>query len=105
LLSTGLIENLISAQTSVALHLVEKTPLLDWILKRIQQKSKKGDESSQNRQYAGELLAIILQGGGGERESSRIREEFGKKGGVDASLTVLSVRRPIHCIFKKKSID
>jgi hypothetical protein len=95
LLAAGLIENLVSAHPPVALLVVEKTPLLDWLLKRIQQKPKKGDESIQNRYYAGELLPIILQAGGGEPEASRIREEFGNNAGVDATLTVLSVRHPL----------
>jgi beta-catenin-like protein 1 len=59
---------------------VSKTPILTWLLNRIQ--SKTHDE---NRGYAAELMSILLQ------NDIDNRVELGKKDGVETILKVLSV--------------
>lgn len=70
--------------------LVGKTDLLPWLLKRTAVKPETDELSAQNRQYAGELIAILLQ----SQEAQAIRVKFGELGGVDTCLTILSVRCP-----------
>ncbi|KAJ3190594.1 hypothetical protein HK101_008572 [Irineochytrium annulatum] len=52
----GVVENLISVDPTVAELVVSKTPLLPWLAKRVKVKT-----FDSNRQYASELLAILLQ--------------------------------------------
>lgn len=59
---------------------MSKTPILTWLLNRIQ--SKTHDE---NRGYAAELMSILLQ------NDIDNRVELGKKDGVETILKVLSV--------------
>jgi beta-catenin-like protein 1 len=77
----GIFENVIGLNPSLARTLVANTSVLKWLLERAA--AKKHDE---NRGYASELIAILLQ-------SDRLnRLEFGKLGGVETSLQILSVR-------------
>lgn len=66
-------------------HLVAKTNIVQWLLKRVQ--AKKQDE---NRGYAAELLVILLQ------DNRENRARFGKEDGVETLLTVASVCDVFH---------
>jgi len=66
----------------LSIQLVEKTSILPWLLNRVQLKTH-----DENRGYAAELLAILLQ------DNSKNRLEFGKQDGVEALLKVLSQYR------------
>lgn len=77
----GVIENLVSFRPSLADTLVSSTDLLDWLLKRVR---KKGPYD-QNKGYASEILAILMQ------SSVESRKRLGKEGGIDALLGVLAV--------------
>ncbi|CAM0140299.1 hypothetical protein VKS41_002344 [Umbelopsis sp. WA50703] len=72
-------ENLVSVYPRYSEHIVEKTELLPWLLKRINTKVY-----DSNRGYACEIIAILLQ------DSRDNRLKFGKLGGVDVLLRVLS---------------
>jgi beta-catenin-like protein 1 len=63
-------------------HLVTKTTIVPWLLQRVQAKAQDA-----NRGYAAELLVILLQN---QREN---RAKFAEADGVEALLTVASVRR------------
>lgn len=76
----GIFENVLAYNPALSRILVTKTSLLKWLLERI-----KGKEHSENRGYAGELLAIILQ----DNRDNRL--ELGKLDGVDILLQVLAV--------------
>ncbi|KAG9006053.1 hypothetical protein FRB94_001034 [Tulasnella sp. JGI-2019a] len=78
----GIFENVIAFRPSLSRTLLTKTSLLNLLLDRI--KAKKHDE---NRGYASELLAIILQ----DNRDNRL--QFGKESGVDTLLQVLSQYR------------
>ncbi|KAJ3012777.1 UNVERIFIED_CONTAM: hypothetical protein HDU68_001032 [Siphonaria sp. JEL0065] len=78
----SVIENLISVDQTVAEKVVSSTTLLVWLLSRIQTK-----QFDSNRQYASELLAILLQ------NSKPNRVALGSSGGVTALLKVISVYR------------
>ena len=81
--SLSLIENLASQSTSLD-HLLDHSKLLPWLLSRIQQKEK---STSQNKQYAAEVLAIIMQ-------SSQIsRDQAIGEDAVDTLLQVLRLYR------------
>lgn len=84
LLDAGLIENLISANPPTAALVVSTTTIVQWLLARIQLKG--GADQFQNRQYASEILAILVQTESGNRTA------VVKAGGVDALLGTLSVR-------------
>lgn len=94
--SLSLIENLLSLQPSLREALAKKTTFISWLLKRLQppikkEKDKREDDAlAQNRQYAAELLSILLQGG---EESRTVRIAFGKNAGMEICLKVLSVYR------------
>lgn len=106
----SLVENLLSLQPALSATIAKSTTLIAWLLKRLQhgstsqgrangagnvgsakEKGKAEDPAlAQNRHYAVELLAIILQGTELGREA-RIR--FGKDKGIEVCLTVLSAYR------------
>ncbi|KAJ5632130.1 hypothetical protein N7490_008469 [Penicillium lividum] len=79
----NVLENLCS-QTSVAEKIGQDASILQWIIARIQ---KKESPVSQNKQYAAEVLAILLQ------SSSKNRENFIGLEGVDIILQILSQYR------------
>ncbi|CAG8541164.1 6682_t:CDS:10 [Paraglomus brasilianum] len=92
----GVVENLTSLDPSISERVVMETDLLQWILTRI--KVKVFDS---NRQYASEILAILLQDSRGNYQGLiRCLEEFllftanriklGELGGVDVLLQVLN---------------
>lgn len=76
-------ENL-SSQSALAEKIGQDASVLPWILSRIQQKET---PVSQNKQYAAEILAILLQ------SSPKNREKFVGLDGVDALLQLLSQYR------------
>ncbi|KAI5807596.1 Catenin-beta-like protein [Peziza echinospora] len=79
----SVVENLAShQQTSEAIG--TKTQLLSWLIKRLQARES---PISQNKQYAGEVLAILLQ------SSPKNREKFTELNGVDVLLQLLSPYR------------
>ncbi|KAL7413013.1 DUF1716-domain-containing protein [Mrakia frigida] len=78
----GIFENLLSFNPALAETLVETTTALDWLLKRIDVK-----EYDSNKQYASEILAILLQ------QSRPNRLKLGALQGVDTLLKVLSKYR------------
>ncbi|KAJ5180853.1 hypothetical protein N7492_004063 [Penicillium capsulatum] len=79
----GVLENL-SSQASFAEKIGQDATVLPWILSRIQQKES---PVSQNKQYAAEILAILLQ------SASKNREKFMGLEGVDMILQLLSQYR------------
>ena len=83
LTTSGVLENL-SSQASLAEKIGQDASILPWILSRIQQKEA---PVGQNKQYAAEILAILLQ------SSSKNREKFIGLGGVDIILQLLSQYR------------
>lgn len=84
----GLIENLVSLRSSLAIIFLSNTFFLDWLLNRM---SRKG-AFDQNKAFAGELLGILMQIASSQAES---RNEglriFGQRSGVGKSLEVLAV--------------
>ena len=80
MISTGIFENIIGFNPTLATNLVAKTNFLAWLLNRIQAKSH-----DDNRGYAAELLSILLQ------NSTSNKILFGEKNGVESLLSVLSV--------------
>ncbi|KAJ5981723.1 hypothetical protein N7499_009225 [Penicillium canescens] len=79
----GVLENLAS-QTSHAETIGQDGSILPWILSRIQ---KKEAVVSQNKQYAAEILAILLQ------SSPKNRSKFIEMDGIDVLLQLLSAYR------------
>ncbi|KND01221.1 uncharacterized protein SPPG_04312 [Spizellomyces punctatus DAOM BR117] len=75
----SVIENLISIDPSIAEVVVEKTSFLSWLLQRVRVKT-----FDSNRQYASEMLAILLQ------NSRPNRIKLGELGGVDTLLRVIA---------------
>ncbi|KAF9514143.1 hypothetical protein BS47DRAFT_1343472 [Hydnum rufescens UP504] len=78
----GIFENSIGFNPALAEAVVSKTSIMKWLLTRTQAKTH-----DENRGYASEVLAILLQG----NKENRIR--FGKVDGVDILLRVLSQYR------------
>jgi hypothetical protein len=76
----GIFENLLGFNPQLSSQLVSKTPILVWLLSRIQSKTHE-----ENRGYAAEILSILLQ------DNHVNRLELGKKDGVEVLLKVLSV--------------
>lgn len=76
----GLFENLLSFMPPLADQVVSETTLLKWLLDRIQAKVYDG-----NKQYASEILAILLQ----DSRDNRLR--LAELEGMDTLLKVLSV--------------
>lgn len=88
--SLSLIENLISLDPTLSTKLIQKTPLLKFLLKRIKplkQITKESQLLFQNQQYASEICAILVQ------TSSLNRKALIDEGGMDVLLEVLSVYR------------
>ncbi|KAI4231187.1 MAG: hypothetical protein LQ349_005777 [Xanthoria aureola] len=79
----AVIENL-SSRTAIAESLGKNTSFIPWLLKRVQQKEP---VVSQNKQYAAEILAILLQ------SSSPNRTLFFSLDGIDILLQLLSPYR------------
>lgn len=79
----SVLENL-SSRPSIAATLGQKTELLPWLLSRIRRPEP---TVSQNKQYAAELLAILLQ------SSSEICTKMISLDGIDAILQLLSPYR------------
>ncbi|KAI3141955.1 hypothetical protein CBS147326_2042 [Penicillium roqueforti] len=79
----GVMENLAS-QTSHAEKIGQDAAILPWILSRIQQKEA---IVSQNKQYAAEILAILLQ------STPKNRTKFIELDGIDILLQLLSAYR------------
>lgn len=79
----GVLENLAS-QPSLAETMVRETDIFQWLLKRIQVRES---PLSQNKQYAAELLAILLQ------TSAANRRRLTALDGVDLFLQLLSPYR------------
>ncbi|KAJ3037352.1 hypothetical protein HDV00_001777 [Rhizophlyctis rosea] len=73
----SVIENFLSVDPAIAETVVEKTNILPWLLQRIRVKA-----FDSNRQYASELLAILLQ------RSRPNRLKLGEIGGVDMLLQI-----------------
>lgn len=73
-----------ASQAAIAEKLGLDDQVLSWLLNRIQ---KKESPVSQNKQYAAEVLAILLQ------SSQKTRLKLAEKDGVDTLLQLLSVYR------------
>ncbi|EFP91599.2 hypothetical protein PGT21_034623 [Puccinia graminis f. sp. tritici] len=90
----GLIENLISLEPSLSVSFVQKTPLLEYLMNRIRPTKPSSSQTEdmesskfQNKQYASEILAIILQ------KDEENRTKLIELGGMDTLLEVLAVYR------------
>lgn len=79
----GVLESL-SSRPAIAVSLGEGTKFLQWLLSRIQRKEP---TVSQNKQYAAEVLAILLQ------SSAANRNQIVSLDGIDAFLQLLSPYR------------
>ncbi|WEW59828.1 hypothetical protein PRK78_005309 [Emydomyces testavorans] len=79
----NVLENL-SSQSSIAEKIVHESEIMPWLHKRIQQPER---SITQNKQYAAEVLAILLQ------SSRKNRERFVSLEGIDTLLQLLSVYR------------
>lgn len=80
---TGVLENLAS-QPSLAEKIGEESSIIPWLQNRVQRKE---NPVSQNKQYAAEILAILLQ------SSPKNRQRFIEVDGVDILLQILSAYR------------
>jgi beta-catenin-like protein 1 len=76
----GIFENIVGFNPQLSTHLVAKTSIIKWLLQRV-----KATRQDENRGYAAELLAILLQ------NNKENRARFGKEDGVETLLTVASV--------------
>lgn len=74
----------LASQSSIAEKIGQDAHTMPWLVSRIQQKES---PVSQNKQYAAEILAIILQ------SSPKNREKFASSDGVDTLLQLLSSYR------------
>jgi beta-catenin-like protein 1 len=79
----NVVENLLS-QADLPERIGQKSNMLEWLLKRLQEKEIR---VGQNKQYSAELLAILLQ------SSRSNRDKFAGMGGVDVTLQLLSAYR------------
>ena len=79
----SVLENL-SSQNAIAEKVGQDASILPWIISRIQ---KKESPVSQNKQYAAEILAILLQ------SSTKNREKYIGLDGIDIILQLLSQYR------------
>jgi beta-catenin-like protein 1 len=79
----NVVENL-SSQADLAELIGQQSNILEWLLKRVQEKEI---GVGQNKQYSAELLAILLQSSGSNRD------KFARMGGVDITLQLLSAYR------------
>ena len=78
---TGIFEAILGINPQLGQHLVSKTDILPWLLKRIGESVHDG-----NRVYAAEILSILVN-------NRPNRLAFGKADGVEITLKVLSVSR------------
>ncbi|EGG04537.1 uncharacterized protein MELLADRAFT_49123 [Melampsora larici-populina 98AG31] len=90
--SLSLIENLISLDPYLSIQLIEKTPILKFLLQRIKPTSSNRDGipsslAFQNQQYSSEICAILVQ------SFSQNRRALVNEGGMDVLLEVLSIYR------------
>lgn len=81
--SSDVLENLAS-QTSIAEKIGQDASVVPWLLARVQQKET---PVTQNKQYAAEILAVLLQ------SSAKNRKRFADLDGVDVLLRLLSAYR------------
>jgi beta-catenin-like protein 1 len=79
----SVVENL-SSQADLTELIGQQSNILEWLLKRVQEKEIR---VGQNKQYSAELLAILLQTSGSNRD------KFARMGGVDITLQLLSAYR------------
>lgn len=79
----SVVENL-SSQADLTELIGQQSNILEWLLKRVQEKEIR---VGQNKQYSAELLAILLQTSGSNRD------KFARMGGVDIVLQLLSAYR------------
>jgi hypothetical protein len=77
----------------LAEQIVENTTLLPWLLKRVSQKAY-----DSNKQYASEILSIVLQ------EGRSIALKVGELEGVDTFLQIVAVR-PRSISFSRRKAD
>ena len=77
----GIFENILSFIPPLAVQVVNTTELLPWLLKRIA-KEKTYDS---NKQYASEILSILLQ------EEREVRLKFVELKGLDVVLEAVAV--------------
>ncbi|KAI0842366.1 DUF1716-domain-containing protein [Hypoxylon sp. FL0890] len=80
----SVIENLCSGRATTAEQVTENDKLLKWLLRRIQTKEK---TVSQNKQYAAEVLAILVQ------TSSKNRRKLASLDAVDIMLQLVASYR------------
>uniref|UniRef100_A0A1D1YKG0 Beta-catenin-like protein 1 n=1 Tax=Anthurium amnicola TaxID=1678845 RepID=A0A1D1YKG0_9ARAE len=78
--SLATIENMIEVKPAVAEMVCERTKLLRWLLGRVKLR-----EFDANKQYASEILAILLQG------SAANQKRLGQMNGVDAMLQAVAM--------------
>lgn len=76
----GIFENMLALNPDLSNLIVAKTSFLGWLLSRIQAKAH-----DENRGYASELLAILLQ------NSRENRMAFAAQSGMEITLQILSV--------------
>ncbi|GLI67804.1 hypothetical protein VaNZ11_012092 [Volvox africanus] len=81
----AVVENMVEIQPDLAAAFVEKTKLLTWMLRRLKRR-----DFDTNKQYASEVLAILMQGS----VSNQVR--LGAENGIDLLLT---------CVAQYKSKD
>ena len=79
----SVVENL-SSQADLTELIGQQSNILEWLLKRVQEREVR---VGQNKQYSAELLAILLQSSGSNRD------KFARMGGVDITLQLLSAYR------------
>ncbi|KAI0390442.1 DUF1716-domain-containing protein [Xylariaceae sp. FL0594] len=79
----GIVENL-SGRAATAERVAREENLLKWLLRRIQTKEEGDNNMSQNKQYAAEILAILVQ------ESSLNRKRLVDLDAVDAMLQLVA---------------
>ncbi|KAI1408347.1 DUF1716-domain-containing protein [Hypoxylon sp. FL1857] len=80
----SVVENLCSGRTTTAEQVAENDKLLKWLLRRIQAKEK---TVSQNKQYAAEVLAILVQ------TSSKNRRKLASLDATDIMLQLVASYR------------
>ncbi|UZJ54069.1 hypothetical protein CBS101457_003389 [Exobasidium rhododendri] len=86
----GLVENITSLRSSLAVKFLSDATFLNWLLSRI---SRRGDHD-QNKGYAGELLGVLMQAVSTQSdERDDVFRLFGERGGVVKSLEVLATSR------------
>ncbi|KAG2427002.1 hypothetical protein HXX76_012786 [Chlamydomonas incerta] len=81
----AVVENLVEIQPELSSVFVERTKLLSWLLRRLKRR-----EFDTNKQYASEILAILMQG------SVSNQAKLGSENGIDLLLT---------CVAQYKSKD